>query len=100
MTHHKSLVAIFKKDMATLSQILQQILLRIHQYIVKIICKPCPDLFIVDWLSRQNHEEDKDEEIAGMQVNVNTVETAINIPECMMIHELQQKQLWTIIYNN
>ena len=49
---------------------------------------PGPDLFIADWLSRQNHKEDKDQEIAGMQVNVNTVETATNIPECMMMHEL------------
>ena len=77
--------------MATLSPRLQGILLRIHQYRVKIIYKPGPDLFIADWLCRQNHKENKDEEIAGIQVNIDTVETAINIPECMMIHELQHK---------
>ena len=41
-----------------------------------MIYKPAPDLFIADWLSRQNHKKDEDEEIAGMQVNVNNVETA------------------------
>ena len=64
-------------------------LLRIHQYRDKIINKPVQDLFISDWLPRQNHKKDKNEEIAGMQGNVNTVETATNIPEYMMIHELQ-----------
>ena len=59
--------------------------------IVKIIHEPGPDLLISDWLSRQNNKADKDEVIAGMQVNVNTVETATNIPECMMIHELQHE---------
>ena len=84
---HKPLVAIFKKDVAILPQRLQGIFLRIHQYRVKIIYKPHPDLFIADWLSSQNHKE----EIAGMQVNINSVETATNIPECMLIYELQHE---------
>ena len=50
--NHKPLVTIFKKDVATLLQRLQQILLRIHQYRVRIIYKPGPDLFIVDSLAR------------------------------------------------
>ena len=53
ITDHRPLVAIFKKDIATLPQGLQQILLRIHQYRVKIIYKPGPDLFIMDWLSEK-----------------------------------------------
>ena len=52
---HKPLVAIVKKDVAMLSQRIQQILLRIHQYRVRIIYKPGPDLFIADCLSRKNH---------------------------------------------
>ena len=60
ITDHKPLVAIFKKDITTLSQRLQQILLRIHQYRVRIVYKSRPDLFIADWLSRQNHGRDKD----------------------------------------
>ena len=97
ITDHKPLVAIFRKDMATVLQRLQQILLRIHQYRVKIIYMPGPDLVIAYWLSRQNHKEDKDEEIAGMEVNINTLETATNIPECMTICELQHK---TVLDNN
>ena len=59
--------------------------------IVKIIYKPVPDLFIAEWLSRQKHKEDKDEEIAGMKVNTISVETVTNIQECMMIHEIQHE---------
>ena len=46
ITDHKPLVAIFKKDVATLSQHIQCILLKIHQYRVQIIYKPGPELFI------------------------------------------------------
>ena len=40
-----------------------QILLKIHQCRVKILYKPRPEIFIADWLSCQNHKEDKDEPI-------------------------------------
>ena len=76
ITDHKLLVSIFKKDIATLLQRLQWILLRVHQYRVNIIYKPGPDLFITNCLSRQNHKEDKDEEIEGMQVKINNIETS------------------------
>ena len=89
ITVHKPLDAIFKKDVATLLKKLQLILLRIHQYRVRIIYKPGPDLFIADWPSRQSHRENKDKEIDGMQVNINTIHTTMNIPECMSVHELQ-----------
>ena len=39
---HKPLVVIFKKDIATLSQQIQHILLRIYQYRVRILYKPAP----------------------------------------------------------
>ena len=61
-----------------------------HQYRVRIICKPRPDPFIVDWLSRQNHKENKDAEIPGMQLNINAIQTSTNISDCMKIHKLQQ----------
>ena len=60
ITNHKPLVSIFKKDVATLSQCIQHILLKIHQYRVQIIYKPGPKIFIADWLSRHNHMEGKD----------------------------------------
>ena len=61
ITDHKLLVSIFKKDIATLSQRIQCILLKIHQYRVQIIYKPGPDIFIADWLSRHNHMKGKDQ---------------------------------------
>ena len=66
ITDHKLLVTIFKKDVATLSQRFWQILLKNYQYRVRIIYNPGPDLFIADWLSRQNYSKDKDAEILGM----------------------------------
>ena len=61
ITGHKPLVSIFKKDVATLSQRIQCILLKIHQYRVQIIYKPGPHIFIADWQSRHNHVEEKDQ---------------------------------------
>ena len=43
-----------------LSQWIQQILLKIHQYRVHILYKPGPETFIADWLSHHNHKENKD----------------------------------------
>ena len=59
-------------------------LLRIHQYRVRIIYKPGPDVFIADWLSRQNHKENRDKEIPDMQLNVDAIQTTTNIPDGMM----------------
>ena len=53
ITDHKPLVSIFKKDVAMLSQQIQYILLKIHQYRVQIIYKPGPDISIADWLSKK-----------------------------------------------
>ena len=55
ITDHKQLVAIFKKDVAMLSQCIQGILLKIYQSRVQIIYKPGPKIFIAGWLSRHNH---------------------------------------------
>ena len=90
ITDHKPLLPIFKKDIATLFQRLQWILLRMHQYRVKIY-KPGSDLFMADWLSRKNHKDDRGKEIEGMQVSINIKETSTNIPECMMICNLQHE---------
>ena len=83
ITDHKSLVAILKEDLAALSQRLQCLLLRIHQYRVRIIYKHGPDQFIGDWLSRQNHKENKYNEIPGMKINTNAVHMTTDIPNCM-----------------
>ena len=65
-------------------------LLRIHQCSVRIIYKAGPGLFIADWLSRQNHKENKDAEIYGMQLNIYPMQTTTNISDCMTLHEHQQ----------
>ena len=99
ITDHKPLAAIFKKDAAMLSQKIQQILLRIHQYRVRIIYKPGLDLFIADWLSRQNHKESKDAEIPDMQLNIDAIQTT-NIPDCMTIHDYNRQHCKPITYNS
>ena len=38
----------------------------------KILYKPLPHLFITDWLSRHNHEMNRDEDIPGMCITINT----------------------------
>ena len=58
---------------ASLSQRLQRILLCVHLYITRILYKPGPQLFIADWLSRHNHKTNRDEEIPGISVTINTI---------------------------
>ena len=85
ITDHKPLAAIFKKDMAMLSQYIQCILLKIHQYRVQIICKPWSKIFIADWLSSHNHEEGKDKPIEDMDIRIDAIQSATDIPECVYI---------------
>ena len=87
---HILLVSIFKKDVATLSQWIQHILRKIHQYRVQIIYKPGPDIFIADWLSRHNHADGKNQLIKGVEVWVDVIQTATDMPECLSMTELQQ----------
>ena len=47
ITDHKQLVAVFKKDVASLSHSLQRIELQIHQYSTPILNKPGPQEFIM-----------------------------------------------------
>ena len=65
---HKPLVAMFKKDAATLLQHIQCIMLKIHQYRVQILYKPGPETFIADLLSRSNHIEGKDKPIKEVDI--------------------------------
>ena len=90
ITDHKLLVSIFKKDVATLSQRIQRILLKIHQYRVQVTYKPGPDIFIADWLSRHNHTEGKDQPIKGMELWIDVIQTTTDMPECLSMTELQQ----------
>ena len=47
-------------------------------------------LFMVDWLSRHIHNENKDKEITGMQISINAIQSTNNILECLTIHELYE----------
>ena len=80
----------FKKDVATLPQCIQCILLKIHQYRVQIIYKIGPEIFIADWLSRHNHTEGKDKPIKGMDIQVDTIQTATDMLQCISMTEIQQ----------
>ena len=79
----------FKKDIATLSQHIQHILLKIHQYRVQIIYKPGPEIFIADWLSRHDHIEGKDKPIKGMDTQVDAIQSVTDMLECGSTAEIQ-----------
>ena len=36
-----------------------------------------------------NHREGKDKEIVGMNLNINAIETCMDIPECMSTEEMR-----------
>ena len=90
ITNHTPLVAMFKKDVATLLQRIQCILLRIHQFQLRILYKPGPELVPTDWLSRHNHTENRDAEIHGIDIKVDAIQIMTNIQECMSIPQIQQ----------
>ena len=93
ITDHSPLVAMFKKDVAMLSQCIQCILLKIHQYRVQIIYKPGHDIFIADWLSRHNHIEGKDKPIKDMDIWVDVIQNATDMLECILVVEIQQASM-------
>ena len=89
ITNHKPLVAIFIKDVAMLSQHIQCILLKIYQYRLQILYKPRPEIFIADWLSWHNYEEGKDRPIWDMDVRVDAIQRATDIPECIFLSQIK-----------
>ena len=72
-----------------MSQRLQSILLCLQQYNIRILYKWGPQLFIADWLTRYNPDEDKDEKIPGMNLYINAIETCTDILECMRVEEIR-----------
>ena len=51
--------------------------------------QPGPEIFIADWLLRHNHAEGKDKAIKGMDVWVDAIQNAMDMPECMSMAEIQ-----------
>ena len=76
--------------MATLSQCIQCILLKNHQYRVHIIYKLEPEIFTADWLSQNNHKEGKDKPIKDMEIRIDAIKSVTDIPECILISQIQQ----------
>ena len=72
-----------------LSQHIQCILLKIHQYRVWTIYKPGSKIFIADWLSRHNHEEGKDKPIKVMDIRIDAIWSMTDISKCMSISQIQ-----------
>ena len=83
------LVAMVSKDMATLSQQLQCIMLHKHQYNTLILYKPGSELYIVDWLSYHHHVENKDQEIPGMNASICNIRTSVDVPVSTSIEDIQ-----------
>ena len=79
-----------QKDVVSLLQHIQHIMLKIHQYCVKIIYKPGPEIFIADWLSRHNHTEGKNKPIKDIDIWVDAIQTTTDILECILMPEIQQ----------
>ena len=90
ITDHKLLVSMFKKGVATLSQCIQHMLLKIHQHRVQIIYKPGPEIFYEEWLLRHNHMEGKDKPIKGMDIQVDTIQAITEMLECISVVEIEQ----------
>ena len=86
ITDQKPLVANLKKGKVTLWQ---RIWLYIHQYHIRILYKQGPQLFISNWLSRHDSDGGKDEEIPGMNLSINPIETFIDILEYMVAEEIR-----------
>ena len=53
-----------------------------------MLWKPGPQLFIAEWLSKNNHYEGKHEKIPGIVLNINVIVVCTDIQECMMAKEI------------
>ena len=47
-----------------------------------IIYKPGSDLYITGWLSWKNHTDNRDHEIAGMNITISAINSSIKMPVC------------------
>ena len=64
-------------------------MLYINWYNIRILYKLELQLFIADWLSRHNHDTNRDEEIMGMCITINAIRSCKDIPECMRAKEIR-----------
>ena len=59
-------------------------------YAVHILYNPGPKLCILDWLCCHNHKENKNTEIQGLSINVNPINTAVDLLLCTSIQDIQE----------
>ena len=78
------------KDVATLSQCLQCIILCIHQYWVCILYTPGSQAIYCRLVSCHNHEANKNRETPGLSINVITMNTLVDLPVCTSTHDIQE----------
>ena len=86
ITDHKVLVAIFMKDVASLSHRLWRALLQIHQYNIWILYKSRRQLFIADLLSRYNHETEMKKYKVCAEWSLQ--QSCMDIPDCIAGEEM------------
>ena len=53
-----------------------------------IIDQPGPDLHTTDWLSRENHAENRDKEVSDLQLCINAISAVPDIITCMTLCDL------------
>ena len=68
---------------------LQRTLMYLNPLKIRILFKLELKLFITNWISRNNHDEGKDEEILGLNLNINAIKPCADILECMMTEEIK-----------
>ena len=86
-------MGISKKDIASLLRRLQRIVLCINQYSIRILYKPGSILFVAYWLSRCNHETNRDKEISDTSITINAIESCTDIPDCMTTEDIRLASL-------
>ena len=62
-------------------------MLHIHHYSMHSLYKPGPVLDIADWLIHHNYVGNQ--EIIGMNINIHTISTIVDIPICMYIEDIR-----------
>ena len=60
---------------------------------IKIIYKPELGMYSIDWLSRQNHKEDQEK--AYLQVNINVINIATDIPMSIIIRDTWEAKIYS-----
>ena len=87
ITYHKPLVVMVNKDVTTLSQWQQYIMLCIHQYGMHMLYKPGPDLCIVNWLSWHSHTENGSRKEWVWQNHMHN-KTVLDVLVCTLIENI------------